>query len=52
MWYEGQAMGTQVTHEEAMKWLRLMKECAYTQEEKDLIDYIQKVLVDMRNLLS
>ena len=41
-----------VTHEDAMKWLRLMKECAYKQEERDLIEYIQEVLWrdnDMRN---
>jgi hypothetical protein len=39
-------------YEEAMKWLRLMKERAYKQEEKDLIEYIQEVLWrdnDMRN---
>ena len=41
-----------VDYEEAMKWLRLMKECSYKQEERDLIEYIQEVLWrdnDMRN---
>ena len=45
-------MGTQVTHEDSMRWLRLMKVCAYKQEERDLIDYIKEVLWrdnDMRN---
>lgn len=39
-------------YEDAMKWLRLMKNCAYTQEERDLIKYIAEVLWrdnDMRN---
>jgi hypothetical protein len=42
----------EVNHEKAMKWLRLMKEIAYKQEERDLIEYIQEVLWrdnDMRN---
>ncbi len=39
-------------YEDAMQWLRLMKEIAYKQEERDLIEYIQEMLWqynDMRN---
>ena len=42
----------EVNHEKAMEWLRLMKEIAYKQEERDLIEYIQEILWrdnDMRN---
>jgi hypothetical protein len=45
-------MMREVTHEDAMKWLRLMKEIAYKQEERDLIEYIQEMLWqynDLRN---
>lgn len=39
-------------YEKATRWLRLMKEAAYKQEERDIIKYIEEVLWrdnDMRN---
>lgn len=39
-------------YEEAMRWLRLMKEAAYKQEERELIEWIEEVVWrdnDMRN---
>ena len=39
-------------YEEAMKWLRLMRNAAFKQEERDIIEYIEEVLWrdnDMRN---
>ncbi len=39
-------------YEEAMAWLRLMRACAYTDKERQTIEYIKEVLWrdnDMRN---
>jgi hypothetical protein len=41
-----------INYEKAVKWLRGQKVCAYTQEEQDIISYIEEMLdqyEDLRN---
>ena len=52
VWYEGQAMGTEVNFHDAMEWLEEAYEEADSLEEQKIVEWIQEMIwryEDMRN---